>query len=59
MNEREEYLLKRKRKKIRLKQIADHIGCSVALLSRWETGGYGIAEEKKRKYKDFIEKYNF
>lgn len=57
MNEREMYTIKRRQKKIRLHQIASNIGCSTALLSRFETGDCQMSVEKKRKYKEFIDLY--
>lgn len=55
MTEREHYFLQRKRKKIKLHEIANQIGCSVALLSMYENGKTQISPDKERKYKQFIE----
>ncbi|WP_409174837.1 helix-turn-helix domain-containing protein [Brevibacillus fortis] len=57
MNEREAYTLKRRQKKIRLHHIARNIGCSTSLLSRFETGDCEMSQEKKRKYKEFIDQF--
>jgi hypothetical protein len=57
MTEREQWMLKRKQKRIRLIQIAKYIGCSISLLSRWECNTCEISKYKLDKYKQFIEIY--
>lgn len=57
MTEREQWMLKRKQKRIRLIQIAKYIGCSISLLSRWECNTCEISKNKLDKYKQFIEIY--
>lgn len=51
------YFLMRKQKKIRLKEIADYIGCSISLLSMYENNQLDIDTEKERKYIEFITNY--
>jgi hypothetical protein len=57
MNEREFYLIKRKRKKIRLREISEYIGCSIAHLSKFECGIYDMNPKYVRLYKEFIDCY--
>lgn len=57
MNERERYTAIRRRNKIRLKDIADYVGCSIALLSKYENGLI-ISHDKVIKYKQFIEEHS-
>lgn len=51
------YIIERRKKKIRLRQLAEYIGCSPSLLSRYETGDCEMDKEKVKKYKEFIESY--
>lgn len=55
--EKMKYFLMRKQKKIRLKEIANYIGCSIALLSMFENNQLNIDPEKERKYVEFITNY--
>lgn len=55
--EKIKYFLMRKQKKIRLKEIANYIGCSIALLSMYENNQLNIDPEKERKYVEFITNY--
>jgi transcriptional regulator with XRE-family HTH domain len=55
LSTKEMYILKRRRKKIRLRQLAGFIGCSQSLISRYETGDCEMDKEKIRKYKEFID----
>jgi transcriptional regulator with XRE-family HTH domain len=55
--EKMKYFLMRKQKKIRLKEIANYIGCSIALLSMYENNQLNIDPEKERKYVEFITNY--
>lgn len=54
MDDREEYLLMRRRKKIRLNTLAAYIGCSQSLLSRYELYQCNMSEDKIQKYKKYI-----
>ncbi|MGF9738587.1 helix-turn-helix transcriptional regulator [Priestia megaterium] len=55
MNTKDEYVLKRRKKRIRLRQLAEHIGCSQSLISQYETGKCEMDKNKVEKYKDFID----
>ena len=57
MNIKDEYVLKRRRKRIRLRQIAAYIGCSQSLLSQYETGNCEMNKNKVEKYKNFIDSF--
>ncbi|PFR96965.1 transcriptional regulator [Priestia megaterium] len=57
MNIKDEYVLKRRRKRIRLRQIAEYIGCSQSLLSQYETGNCEMNKNKVEKYKNFIDSF--
>ncbi|WP_449355588.1 helix-turn-helix domain-containing protein [Virgibacillus natechei] len=55
MNDYQEYFLIRRKKKLRLTKIAEYIGCSQSLLSRFETGDCLMSDDKIEKYKKYIE----
>lgn len=55
MNTKDEYVLKRRKKKIRLRQLAEYIGCSQSLISQYETGNCEMKKVKVQKYQDFID----
>lgn len=55
MNKREEYLLKRRRKKITHNELAVYLNCSQSLISRFETGNCGMAKEKIKRYREYID----
>ncbi|MEH7042999.1 MULTISPECIES: helix-turn-helix domain-containing protein [Bacillus cereus group] len=57
MNAKDEYILKRRKKRIRLRQLADYIGCSQSLISQYETGNCEMNRFKIDKYKEFIDKF--
>lgn len=57
MNSMERYILQRRKKKLRLRQIAEYIGCSQSLISRYETGGTAMDIKKVKKYTEFIDSY--
>ncbi|MGB9856208.1 MAG: XRE family transcriptional regulator [Caldisericum exile] len=56
ISEREKWLLERRRKDILLKDIAEAIGCSIALLSYYENGTKNLSAEKEKAYKEYIAK---
>lgn len=56
MDKTELFLLRRS-KKIKLRQIADYLNCSVSLISRYENGKRQMSDEKVKKYKEFIINY--
>ncbi len=53
---REVYLLKRRKKKITAKEIAQYIKCSASLISRYETGDCGMMPDKVKAYREYIDK---
>ncbi|MGM7635496.1 helix-turn-helix domain-containing protein [Bacillus sp. Hm123] len=55
MTEKEEYLLKRRRKNIRLVQLASVLGCSHALISMYENNKSNMSQERINKYKNYID----
>ncbi|AFM40995.1 Helix-turn-helix protein [Desulfosporosinus acidiphilus SJ4] len=55
LTERQYYTFTRKIKKIKLRQIAEVLGCSVPLLSMWETGRTDINDYYVKNYKQFID----
>ncbi|MGD8191513.1 XRE family transcriptional regulator [Brevibacillus ginsengisoli] len=55
INQRELYTIKRRKKKIKLSEIASHLRCSVSLISEWERGNCNMSNDKARKYKEYIE----
>lgn len=57
LTEQEQLLLWRKRNKVPLKIVAEYIGCSQSLISRWECGLLNMADEKVSLYRKFIKKY--
>jgi transcriptional regulator with XRE-family HTH domain len=54
LNEREFYMIQRKRKHLKLKQLAKHIGVSISMISQHELGKNTLSDEKYRHYKEFI-----
>jgi len=57
MDIKDMYILKRRKKKIRLRQIAEFIGCSQSLISQYETGNCDMDKAKVEKYKSYIDSY--
>lgn len=57
MSIKDMYIIERRKKKIRLRQLAECIGCSPSLLSRYETGDCEMDKEKVKKYKEYIDSY--
>jgi transcriptional regulator with XRE-family HTH domain len=53
-HEKQFYFNLRRNKKIRLKQIANYIKCSISLLSRYEREDINMDERKIIGYKEFI-----
>lgn len=54
---REQYTIFRRRNKVRLIDVAEYIGCSVSLLSKWERELVNISDEKVDLYNKFIETF--
>ncbi|NNV01657.1 helix-turn-helix transcriptional regulator [Brevibacillus sp. MCWH] len=53
---KEQYIMLRKRKKIRLRQIAEALDCAISTLSDYERGT-DMSPDKIKKYRDFIDNY--
>lgn len=53
---RDEYWLKRRKKGISQKELAQVLNCSQSLLSRYERGECGMKKEKIQKYREYIDK---
>ncbi|HHV73422.1 MAG TPA: helix-turn-helix transcriptional regulator [Thermoanaerobacterium sp.] len=56
-NRRLYYMVRRKEKNLKLKDVAKYVGCSVSILSRFENGVCNISPDKERKYIEYIENY--
>lgn len=54
MTDKDMYIFRRRKQKIRLIQIAESIGCSASLLSKYENDSAEMSEEKIAKYKEYI-----
>lgn len=54
MDEKQKYFLLRRKKKIRMVDLAAYIGCSQSLISKFETNVAEMSEAKKKKYKEYI-----
>jgi transcriptional regulator with XRE-family HTH domain len=52
---RDEYLIKRRKKKISQKELSEYLQCSQSLLSRYERGECGMKPEKVQKYREYID----
>lgn len=57
MNGKEKYFMLRRKKRIKLKQIADFLNCSITLISRYENDDVNMSKEKIEGYKNFIDEY--
>lgn len=57
-HEKQLYFNLRRNKKIRLKQIANYLKCSISLLSRYEREDINMDEQKIMGYKNFILSFN-
>lgn len=55
MDGKDSYVIKRKKKKIRLVHIAQAIGCSPSMLSKYETGCANMSHQKTIKYREYID----
>jgi len=54
---RESFTFFRRRNKIKLKEIAEYIGCGVPILSEFERGSANLSSEKLKLYKQFIDEF--
>ncbi|MFB5088631.1 XRE family transcriptional regulator [Psychrobacillus sp. PGGUH221] len=52
-----ELFVMRKRKRIKLSQVAEFVDCSISLLSRFENQQVAMDKEKIKKYREYIEQY--
>ena len=57
LEEREQFVVWRKRNKITLEKVSQYIGCSISTLSRYETGKKKLYEDLLEKYREFKNKY--
>jgi predicted transcriptional regulator len=51
------YTMQRKRKHIKLKEVAEYIQCSKSLISMYENSQANLSPDKERKYIEYIENY--
>jgi transcriptional regulator with XRE-family HTH domain len=58
MSEREHYWLLRRKKKIKLRDIANYLGCTVAHVSAFENGKSNLSSDKLILYKKYITETN-
>lgn len=54
INEREYFVAMRRRKNIKLRELAEYIACSISLLSKYEKYQCDISEPKENQYKKYI-----
>ena len=54
---KEEYYMMRRKKKIRLHEMTNYVGCTVSMLSKYETDKAIMSDFKIEKYKEFIANY--
>lgn len=57
MNTRQELRVRRFSLNIKVKEIAEYLGCSVGLVSNWEHDRGYMSQEKIEKYKEYLENY--
>ncbi|GGA11907.1 hypothetical protein GCM10008018_66220 [Paenibacillus marchantiophytorum] len=55
MEEKDMYVIKRRKKRIRLVRLAEAIACSPSLLSKYENSFAEMSESKIIKYREFID----
>lgn len=55
MNEKEIYLIKRRRKKISQWDLAKELNCSQSLISRYEKNECEMSKDKIERYKKYID----
>ncbi|MFP3356754.1 helix-turn-helix transcriptional regulator [Planococcus sp. SIMBA_143] len=55
--EKVDYFLLRRKKGIKLRQVAEYIDCSIAMLSLYENDKANLDLNKVIKYRQFIDKY--
>lgn len=52
-----DYFIMRKRKRIKLSEVAEYVDCSISLLSRYENLQVAMDTAKIKKYEKFILEY--
>lgn len=57
LNDKDYCTLMRRKYNIKLKEIADYIGCSISTLSRWERGLIETSDFNIKRYLQFIREY--
>ncbi|MGJ7044626.1 helix-turn-helix domain-containing protein [Thermoanaerobacterium thermosulfurigenes] len=55
LTSREEYIIKRKRKKIKLKDLAQALNCSEALICKYEKGHLELKADMLEAYQNYID----
>ena len=58
IDKKDYYIIKRKQKKILLKDLAEYIGCSIPHISQWENNKSNMVQEKEQKYYEYIDNTN-
>lgn len=58
MTDKDLYVIKRRKQKIRLISIAEYINCSPSLLSKYENDLVDMSEDKVSKYKEYIDSHS-
>lgn len=54
----DEYLIKRRKKKISQSEIAKVIGVTQSMISRFETGDCSMSDSKIKRYREYIDSKN-
>ena len=55
MNERDVLMLQRRKKRIKLREVANYMNCSVSLISQYELGYANMIDDKVQAYKRYIQ----
>lgn len=56
ITKKDEYLLKRRKKRINQSEIAKQLGVSQSHISRYEKGVSGMSEQNIKLYREYIDK---
>jgi transcriptional regulator with XRE-family HTH domain len=51
----DEYRSKRLTKRIRLKELAEFLGCSIGLISNWENSRGRMSQDKVKSYMEYVD----
>ncbi|NEZ45457.1 helix-turn-helix domain-containing protein [Paenibacillus alvei] len=51
---KEEYRLMRIKKRIKLREIAEYVGCELSHVSNWERGKVNFSKKRLQKYIEFV-----